>query len=307
LPGRPTRPWPRIPFQWPKTSSLSIQRCRQLASGAYCNEGTIGSPGWAAGDEAWGLHRRTVKVGGCRVLGIKNRGNGLAIRSADKRSETGFRKTTAPSFFYTSHGDRDAVMERDLEFARGGGRFSDQAYNDGNYAEIAKGTSNPARAPFRGRRKEKKIRSASWMGFEPAGVEKDGIEKVRKKSDRRKERRGQAVRRGRRIRRFSEQLVTLSAQAEAAGAPAWGVVRIECLERVWANFGGQRRWRSVHRAPRGLESPTSGFFRPFQSDAGGPRTFDLHRVERNRSGAALCKHLVQRAWPKIVVRGQDRS
>ncbi len=177
------------------------------------------------GDEAWDFIHRVVKVD-VVFSELKIGGNGLAL--AQRLKQDPFRKLL-PFVFYTAHGDRDAVKRAlDLRVQN----FLIKPYHDDViYAEIAKGTSNPWRA----RHFEEERSFCKLMGFEPAELHRM-LEDLRAALT--AQTAPLAASAGIEAdKAVNEQLVTLSAQAEAAGA--WGVV--ECLSSL-GELVVQRRW-----------------------------------------------------------------
>lgn len=182
----------------------------------------------SSADEAWDFIHRVVKVD-VVFSELKIGGNGLML--AQRLKHDPFRKLL-PFVFYTANGDREAV-KRALELRVQ--NFLIKPYQeDVIYAEIAKGTSNPWRA----RHFEEEKSFCKLMGFEPAGLHQM-LEELRAAlvAQRAPLEASAALQADKAV---SEQLVTLSAKAEAAGA--WGVVEYLAglgelvVQRRWAEF-----------------------------------------------------------------------
>jgi CheY-like chemotaxis protein/HD-like signal output (HDOD) protein len=180
-------------------------------------------------DEAWDFVQRVAKVDlvFCE-LKIEG-GSGLALA---QRLKADTLRRLLPFVFYTEHGDREAV-KRALELRVQ--NFLIKPYHDDViYAEIAKATVNPWRA----RHFEEEKSFCKLMGFEPAGLHQM-LEELRAAliAQRAPLEASAALEADKAV---SEQLVGLSARAEAAGA--WGVVEAVAslgelvVQRRWPDF-----------------------------------------------------------------------
>lgn len=175
--------------------------------------------------EAWEFVQRVVKVD-LVISELKIDGTGIALAQRFKADT--FRKLT-PFIFYSAQCERDAV-KRALELHVQ--NFLIKPYNEGAiYGEIAKATVNPWRA----RHFEEEKSFCRLMGFEPAALHRM-LEELRAALT---SQRAALAASGelQADKAVNEQLVGLSAMAEAAGA--WGVVE------YLANLGElvvQRRW-----------------------------------------------------------------
>lgn len=176
-------------------------------------------------DEAWEFIRRTVKVD-VVVTELKVPGGGLEL--VQRLKADSFLKLL-PIVIYTEHGDRDAVRQA-LELRVQ--NFLIKPYqDDAIYAEIAKATTNPWRA----RHFEEEKSFCKLMGFEPLALHAM-LEELRTAliAQRGALEQSAAIDAEKAV---GEQLATLSAQAEAAGA--WGVV--DCLAGL-NDIANARRW-----------------------------------------------------------------